>query len=78
MATTKKVKHICDRCGNSEERSVLHMDTWYPTKWQHVTLGQTGAQLDLCENCNLVLADWLQQEGATNMLDACVNKRETL
>ena len=78
--TTRVLKHICDRCGKSEEfdiESQLSHET-YPKDWQHVELGQTGATLDLCESCNRELIKWLSAEGASNMVDACINEREVL
>jgi hypothetical protein len=66
MATVKTIKHVCDRCGASLE-AYDKPDTWYPKHWQHMTLGQTGAKLDLCESCNMDLLHFLTSEGAENM-----------
>jgi len=78
--TTKLIKHICDRCGESAEVEVGSdpLATWYPNDWQHIQLGQTGAQLDLCVSCNLDLLGFLSEYEATGMEDAVINKREVL
>ena len=70
------IKHVCDRCGNSEEFKVKHNIELYPKDWQHVELGQTGATLDLCDECNTKLYEFLKEEGATNMSLACFRDKE--
>jgi len=77
MATISVVKHVCDRCGNSLEKET-DVGTWYPRDFNHISLGQTGASLDLCENCNHQLVTFLEAEGATNMKLACVNEKQVL
>ena len=81
MATISYRKNICDRCGEFieiEEASDPLGLRPYPPKWQNITLGQTGANLDLCEACNCKLFDFLVEEEASNMDKACFNKREVL
>lgn len=73
MATGILVKHVCDKCGNSETKEV-QTGTWYPKEWQHISLGQTGAELDLCEACNHQLITFLEMDGASNMRLACVRE----
>ena len=75
--TTNVLKHTCDRCGNSIEKDILSIK-WYPMDWQHITLGQTGATLDLCDTCNNDLLDFLAEKGAIDMCKATHNMREPL
>ena len=77
MASISSLKHICDRCGNSLEITVTGSNI-YPRDWQHITLGQTGAELDLCNDCNAVLFNFMVGEGANGMEEALFNKREVL
>ena len=72
--TIIETKHICDRCGNFVQlpREI------YPKDWQNISLGQTGANIDLCENCNKLLYKFLSDEGALNMDKACFNDRNIL
>ena len=82
--TTKVIKNVCDRCGESTEIEVGGIDDPlssrgnYPNDWQHIQLGQTGAQLDLCVSCNLDLLGFLEEKEATGMENAVINKRELL
>ena len=84
MSTEYSVKHICNRCGTSVEmesggfKDPLNQRGRFPSTWQHIQLGQTGAQLDLCDECNAKLVIWLGEEGASNMKEACINEREVL
>lgn len=57
-------KHTCDRCGNSLENSGILA---YPKDWQELTLAQTGAVLDLCDECNNELLTFLSEKGGENM-----------
>ena len=75
--TTSFLKHICDRCGTSLEIEVVNIGL-YPKDWQHLTLGQTGAELDLCGGCNDDLVTYMNEFGATNMVNALINERDTL
>ena len=72
--TTSYVKNICDRCGEFEEYDTVK----YNKDWQLLTLGQTGAHLDLCTRCNAELVAFLSLKGAGNMKAACINKREVI
>lgn len=75
--TTKKVTHICDRCGNSI--TFEYTDTpRYAHDWQAIKLGQTGAELDLCNNCNLDLYKFMVDKGATNMKSALFRRNTTI
>lgn len=72
MATFSVVKHVCDKCGSSIEKDISA--PWYPKEWQHISLGQTGAELDLCEACNHQLVTFLEMDGASNMRLACIRE----
>jgi len=74
--TTNSIKHICDRCGNSVTKDTGK--NWYPKNWQHLTLYQTGATLDLCSECNVELYKFLSEKDATDMDKACFNDRDIL
>ena len=79
MPSITTIKHICSRCGNSIEVELPTLSRGlYPPTWQHIVLGQTGAELDLCDTCNKHLLSFLEDEGATGMSEACINKREVL
>lgn len=64
------IKHTCDRCGEFIEKESEN-GSWYPSDWQLVTLGQTGAKLDLCNECNKKLCGFLSEKGGDNMKLAC-------
>jgi len=79
MATLKSIKHICDRCGESiESPTGVDEAIWYPQEWQHIRLGQTGAELDLCTDCNVELLTFMTAKGAINMGDAIFNERRLI
>ena len=84
MATTKILKHSCDRCGTYIEMEVGGIEDPYgssgrfPSNWQHIHLGQTGATIDLCDECNENLSMFLSEKGAVDMDLATHNKREVL
>lgn len=77
MATKTLIRHVCDKCGNFEEKET-DVATWYPRDFNHISLGQTGATIDLCADCNHQLVIFLEMDGATNMKLACINEREVL
>ena len=74
--TTSILKHTCDRCGEFIEYE--GDNKLYPSDWQNITLGQTGARLDLCLTCNHDLFHFLDYHGANNMYEACFNEREVI
>ncbi len=81
MASIKQLKHVCDRCGNSvvkDDQDEWGNHEWYPQDWQHINLGQTGANLDLCAECNEDLFLFLSAKEADSMDKACFNKREVI
>ncbi len=81
MASIRYLKHVCDRCGETvevDDETIASIAIFYPGDWQHVTLGQTGASLDLCPICNKMLNSFLKQLNASGMDEACFNKREVL
>lgn len=71
------IRHVCDKCWNFEERET-GVAEWYPRDFNHICLGQTGATVDLCADCNYQLVTFLEMDGATNMKLACINDREVL
>ena len=77
MGTISYIKHVCDRCGNSWESECNSLEL-YPKDWQHISLGQTGAKLDLCEICNEELLEFLKSKGAAHMQLATHNSREVI
>ena len=75
------IKHTCDRCGTTMEFTVedeVLQPKHYPHNWQHVKLGQTGAEIDLCNECNDKLLVWMEEKGANNMPQATHKKMEVL
>ena len=75
--TVVTVKHVCDRCGASISRDTDN-NNWFPKDWQNIRLGQTGANIDLCNCCNDELFEFLSDRGAEGMGEACYNKGEVL
>ena len=72
--TTNYIKVVCDRCGNSVEMENKPLE-WFPSDWQHMILGQTGAELDMCNNCNENLLHFMEVDGASGMKEALINAR---
>ncbi len=81
MSSIQYIKHVCDRCGTSVTKDTGSDPLSYSSylaDWQHLKLGQTGASLDLCSDCNVELFEFLAKKNARGMEEACFNKKEVL
>ena len=75
-----KIKFICERCGNTEEKDSNYdvLTPRLPNTWNTMHLDQTGGKIDICTDCNNSLHKWLTASGATDMDKLVYNNREVI